>query len=36
MLLKGSSEGARKLNRTGAQKLKQMKSVLEQISENEQ
>jgi REP element-mobilizing transposase RayT len=30
------SQGARKLRRTGAQKLKQLKSVLEQISEKEQ
>jgi len=31
-----ASQGARKLNRTGAQKLKQPKSVLAQISEHEQ
>jgi len=31
-----ASQGARKLNRAGAQKLRQMKSVLEEISENEQ
>jgi len=31
-----ASQGARKLIRAGAQKLRQMKSVLEEISENEQ
>jgi hypothetical protein len=31
-----ASQGARKLSRTGARQLKQMKSVLERISEKEQ